>query len=148
VKLIGELFEVDAANQFHRDVIDPVRFAEMIRLDNVGVDQVGDEFSLADEILDELFLVRVVLADDFDRQPFHEAARAMLLRFVNDPHAALVDLADDLVANVTVNGEECRHRFFDVRQMGGQVKLPLKRRRVRLAENPLFSRIFLLAAQL
>ena len=36
----------------------PLRLAEMIGLDDVGVDQVGDELGLADEVLDEHLLAR------------------------------------------------------------------------------------------
>ena len=62
-QLLGELFQVHAADQFHGDEIDAVGFAQMIGLDNVGVDQVGDQLGFADEVLDELLLVGVVLAD-------------------------------------------------------------------------------------
>ena len=87
----------------------PLRLAQMIGLDDVGVDQVGDELGFADEILDEQFLVGVILADDFDGDALDEIARAVLLGFVDDAHAALKNLADDLVAKFVLDGEE-RHR--------------------------------------
>ena len=44
------------------DETNAVRLAQMIGLDDVGVDQVGDELGLADEIFDEHLLARVILA--------------------------------------------------------------------------------------
>ena len=53
---MGELLQIHAADQFHADETDAVGFAEMVGLDDVRVDQVGDELGLADEILDEHLL--------------------------------------------------------------------------------------------
>ncbi len=80
----------------------------MVGLDDVGVDEVGDELGLADEIINELLLARVVLADDLDGDAFYEVARAVLFRLVHDAHAALENLADDLVAELALDGEQ-RH---------------------------------------
>ena len=96
-ELLGELFEVHAADQFHGDEVDAVGFAEVVGLDDVGVDQVRDELGLADEILDEGLLAGVVGADDLDGDAFDEVARAVLLGLVDDAHAALENLADDFV---------------------------------------------------
>src|SRR5208282_6785465 len=60
----------------------------------------------ADEVLDELLLVGVVLANHFDGDPLHEFARAVLLDLIHNPHAAFKDLAHDLVAELVLNGEE------------------------------------------
>ena len=78
----------------------------MVGLDDVGVDEVGHQLGLADEVLDELLLAGVALANDLDGDTLDEVARAMLLRLVDDPHAALKNLADDLVTQLAVNGEE------------------------------------------
>jgi hypothetical protein len=78
-QLAGELLQIHAADQFHRDETHAVRLAEMIRLDDVRVDQVGDELGLADEILDEHLLAREIGADDLDGHAFDEIARAVLL---------------------------------------------------------------------
>jgi len=57
----------------------------MIGLYDVRVDEVGDQFGFPDEVIDELFLVGVVLPNDFNGDALYEFARAMLLRFVHDP---------------------------------------------------------------
>ena len=44
------------------DEANAVGLAEMIGLDDVGVDQVGDELGLADEVLDEHLLAGVIRA--------------------------------------------------------------------------------------
>ena len=77
-ELLGELFEIDAADEFHGDEEHAADFAEMVSLDDVGVDEVGDELGLADEVLDELLVARVVLADDLDGDALDEVARAVL----------------------------------------------------------------------
>jgi hypothetical protein len=105
-QLLIELLEVRAANQLHRHEIDAVGFAEMIGLDDVGMNEVGYQLGFADEVFNELFLVGVVLADDFDRQALYELAGAVLLGFVHNTHAAFKNLPDDLVAKLILNGEE------------------------------------------
>ena len=113
-QLLRELFEVHAANQLHRDEVNARGFAEMIGLDDVGVDQVRDQLGFADEIIDELFLVGVILANDFDGDAFDEFARAVLLGFVNDAHAAFKNLADDFVAKFVLDCEESQPQFDGV----------------------------------
>jgi hypothetical protein len=81
----------------------------MIGLDDVGMDQVGHQLGFADEILDELLLVGVILADDLHGDALDKVARAMLLGLVHDAHAALENLADDLVAEITLNGKQRCH---------------------------------------
>jgi hypothetical protein len=83
----------------------------MIRLNNVGVDQVGDELCLTDEIFDEHFLARVVGPDDLDCHPLDEIARTMLFSFIDDPHTALKNLADDVVTKLVLDAEQ-RHRHM------------------------------------
>src|SRR5437868_4556232 len=80
VELFAELFEVDAADQFHGNEENPLRFAQMIGLNDVGVNQVGDELRLSNEIIDELFLVGVILPNDLDGNSLHEIAGPKLLR--------------------------------------------------------------------
>ena len=83
--------------------IDPIGLAQVIRLDDVRVDQVRDELGLADEVLDELLLVGVILADHLDGNAFDEFARAVLLGLVNNAHAALENLAHDLVPKLVLD---------------------------------------------
>ena len=105
---MGELFQVHAADQFHGDERHAVGLAEMVGLDDVRVDQVGDELGLADEIFDEHLLARVIGPDDFDGDALDEIARAVLLGFINDAHAALKNFADDFIAEFVLDGEQ-RH---------------------------------------
>ena len=51
--LVGELLQVDAADQLHGDEIHAVGFAQVVGLNDVGVDQVGHQLGFADEVLDE-----------------------------------------------------------------------------------------------
>src|SRR5688572_17887883 len=80
-ELMRELFEVHPANQFHRDEVDSACFAKVIGLNDVGMDEVGDEFCFADEIFDEDLLIGEILANDLDRNTLGETARAFLLTF-------------------------------------------------------------------
>ena len=107
-KLAGELFQIHAADQFHADEADALGLAEMVGLDDVRVDQVGDELGLADEVLDEHLLARVIRADDLDGDALDEIARAVLLGLIHDAHAALKNFADDFVAKIALDGEQ-RH---------------------------------------
>ena len=106
--MLGELLQIHAADQFHADEIDAVGLAQVVGLDDVRVDQVGDELGLADEVLDEQLLAGVIRADDLDGHALDEVARAVLLGFIDDAHAALKNLADDLVAELALDGEQ-RH---------------------------------------
>ncbi len=81
----------------------------MISLDDVRVDQVGDELGLADEILDEHLLAREIGTNDLDGHALDEVARAVLLGFIDDAHAALKNFADDFVAKFALDCEQ-RHR--------------------------------------
>jgi len=110
-QLLGKLLEVNAPDQFHRDEVNAAGLAEMISLNDVGVDQVGDELGFADEVLDELFLVGVVLADDFDGDTLDEIAGAVLLGLIDDAHAAFENFADDVVPKLVLDGEQ-RHRLM------------------------------------
>ncbi len=78
----------------------------MIGLDDVGVDEVRDELGFADEIIDELLLVGVVLADDLDGDALDKVAGAELFGFINDAHAALKNLADNFITEAAVDGEQ------------------------------------------
>ncbi len=116
-QLLGELLEVHPADQLHGNEIDPVGLAQVIGLDDVGMDQIGHQLGFADEVLDELLLVGVVLADDLDGDAFDEFARAVLLGFIHDPHAAFEDLAHDLVAELVLDSEEGHARMLVERDL-------------------------------
>jgi hypothetical protein len=97
-------------------------------MNDVRVNQIGDQFRLADEIVYEGLLAGVVGADDFDGHAFEKAARAALLGLVHHSHAAFKNLADDFVAELALDGEHCH--AADVGKSRLQVK-PLVQRRVR-----------------
>ena len=86
----------------------------MVGLDDVGVNQIGDQLRFPDEIVDELLLVGVVLADDFNGHAFDEIAGAELLGFIHDAHAAFVNLAHDFVAELVLDGEEGHAEMLNV----------------------------------
>ena len=109
-QLLAELFKIDAADQLHRNVENAFGFPKMVGLDDVGMDQIGDQLGFANEIGDEFLVVGIVLADNLDRHPFDEIPRALLLGFVNDAHAAFKNLADDVVSQIAIYGEKCAHR--------------------------------------
>ncbi len=108
-ELSGELFEVCAPDQFHRDEENLAGGTEMIGLDDVGVNQVGHQFGFADKVFDERLLVGVTLANDLDGDAFDEVARAVLLGLIDDTHAALKNLSNDLVAELALNREQAAH---------------------------------------
>src|SRR6185295_14699549 len=108
LQLLRKLFQIHSPNQLHRNEIYPSRFAKMVSLDNVRVDQVRNQLCLPDKILDELLLIRVMLPDNFDRYPLNKLPRAKLFRLVNDSHPALENLSDDLVTELALDGEK-RH---------------------------------------
>jgi hypothetical protein len=83
----------------------------MVGLDDVRVDQIGDKLGLADEILDEHLLARVMGADDLDGDALDEITRTFLLSFIDNPHAALKDFADDFVVKLALNCKECHGRM-------------------------------------
>ena len=70
--------------------------AEVVNLDNLGVDQVCDQFALPDEILDELALHREPLVHHLNRHLLGEALRADLVGTEYRAHPAVGDLLDDL----------------------------------------------------
>ena len=107
--LLEELLEVHAADKLHHHEVLAADLAQVIGLNDVGMDQVGDQFRFADEIFDEGFLVGVALADDFDGDALDEVARAVLFGFVNDAHAAFKDFSNNLVAELTLNREQAAH---------------------------------------
>src|SRR5674476_1554511 len=70
------------------------------------MDQIGHQLGFADEVLDELPLVGIVLADHLDGDALDEFARAELLGLIDNPHAALDDQAHDLVAELVLDCEQ------------------------------------------
>ena len=109
LQLLAELLQVHPTDELHADVTGSAGLPEMVGLDDIGVDQVRHQLGLPDEVLDELRLPGVLLADDLDRNTLQEAPRSMLESLVDNAHSAFIDLADDFVAQFTGNGGHLRH---------------------------------------
>ena len=100
---IDELLDVNAIHELHHhEVLTPGQ-SEMVGLDDIRVDQIGDEARLADEVLLELWYARIFFANDLNSYELMEVARTELERLVDDAHAALGDLPEQLVAELVVN---------------------------------------------
>jgi hypothetical protein len=80
------------------------------------MNEVGDEFRFADKILDEDLLIREILANDLDRYPLREAARATLLAFIDNAHASFAEFANDLVMEIALDREQSGHAREIVRE--------------------------------
>ena len=70
---------------------------EMVHLDNVRVDQIGDQASLPDEVLLEFLDRGVLLTDQLDGYCLAESAGPELDGLINHAHAAFGDLPDHLI---------------------------------------------------
>lgn len=81
----------------------------MIGLDDVGMDQVRDQLGFANEIIDELFLVGVILPNNFHGDALDKFARATLFGFVDDPHAAFENFSNDFVPEFVLDSEQASH---------------------------------------
>jgi hypothetical protein len=92
----------------------------MISLNDVRVNQVCNQLGLPDKVVDELFLIGVVLPYDLDSDPLDEIAGALLLRLINNSHAAFKDLANDLIPELVLDCEESHER--SVRRRESEVK--------------------------
>jgi hypothetical protein len=82
-----------------------LRLTQVVCLRDVGVDQIRDELGFADKIINELLLVGIVLANDFDGHAFNKSTRAKLLGFIHNSHSAFVNLADDLISKLVLDRE-------------------------------------------
>ena len=106
MQLLRKLLQVDAPDQLHGDEIDAPRLAQVIRLDDIGMDQIRDQFRFTNKIIDKLLLAGIILPDDLDGDPLYKVARAVLFRFVHHTHAAFEYLADDFVSELAFYGKE------------------------------------------
>jgi len=96
---LQELLEIYAADKLHHREILAVGLPEMVGLDDVGVDQIRHQPGLADEVILDFINGRAFLAYDYYGHDLAEIARAELLGLVNQPHAALGNLAHHLVVD-------------------------------------------------
>ncbi len=106
--LIEERIEIDAADQLHGDEQPSLRLSEVVGLDDVGVDQIGHQLRLANEVLGERGLPGELGPDHFHRDPLSEPVCPQLFRLIDDAHPALREFAEDLVTELMIDGEQ-RH---------------------------------------
>jgi len=97
---IEELFEAHALHVFHHHEILPSHLAEVVGLDDVGMDQIRDEAGFADEVLLKLLEGGVFLANQLDGDPFPEFSGAVLHGLIHDAHAPFCNGADQFVVNL------------------------------------------------
>src|SRR5690606_28534915 len=102
-----ELFQVHAAHKFHDHEILPVGEAEVVSLDDAGVNQVGHQTGFADEVFLKFGNGGVFFANELNRHGLSKVAGAELGCFVNHAHAAFCDLTDEFVVNPV--GELLKH---------------------------------------
>ena len=67
--------------------------------------QVRHQLRFTHKVLNEHFLAGKVWPDDLDRNALDEVVRAALLGLVHNPHPALKNFADDVVAKVVLDAE-------------------------------------------
>ena len=96
---LEKLLQVHASHVLHHHEILVVELTKVVGLDDVGVDQVGDEPGLADEVFLKLGDGGELFADKFNGNLFTKSSGADLEAFVDDAHAARRDLADEFVGN-------------------------------------------------
>ena len=104
-----ELLQIHAPHKLHHHEILAAHLSQVVSLNDVGVDQVGDESGFADEIVLELFDCRVFFPDQFDGDDFAEISRAELHRFVNQAHSAFRDLSGHLIVEFAEDVFDCCH---------------------------------------
>ena len=76
-----------------------VELPKVVRLDDVGVDQIGDESGFADEVFLKLGDGGVLFTDELYGDLLAESTSADLEAFVDDAHAAGRDLADEFIGH-------------------------------------------------
>ena len=81
----------------------------MVGLDDVGVDEIGHQPGLADEILLELRDAGIFLPNQLDGDSLAEIAGALLHRLVNQTHSAFGQLVRQLVFQLVEDVLEGRH---------------------------------------
>ena len=106
---LEKLFEMHASNKFHDHEILSANLAQVVGLNDVGVDQIRDQSSLADEVLLELRDGRVFLTDQFDRDDLAEVSSTALHRFIDQSHAPFSDLSSQLIVQLIEDVLEGSH---------------------------------------
>ena len=96
---VEKLLQVHTPHVLHYHEILAVELPEVVRLDDVGVDQIGDESGFADEVFLKLGDGGVLFTDELYGDLLAESTSADLEAFVDDAHAARRDLADEFVGN-------------------------------------------------
>ena len=91
-----------ALDVLHHEVVVPPGLADVDRLDDVGVVELGGRLAFLVEALDELGVLAEPLGQDLDR---HGAVEAELLGLVDGGHRPGAELAEDLVARNLRGGD-------------------------------------------
>src|SRR5262249_46893977 len=104
-ELVGKLLKIHSPNEFHGDKRHAVRLAQLVGLDDVGVNQVRHQLRLANEVLNEHLLAGEVWTDNFDGDAFDKITRPQLLGLVHNSHTTLKNFADDVVAEFVLDRE-------------------------------------------
>ena len=84
--------EAVAIDELHREVVQPVLFADGDAAHDVGVIQLHRHARFADEAVHEALVTGDVRREDLQR---HVAVKAELMGLVDDAHAAFAELVDD-----------------------------------------------------
>ena len=121
LQLSAKLLQVHAPDQFHRNEEAPGVLTQMIGLNDVGMDQVGDQLGFANKVLNKLRLRGKILANDLDRDALEKLLGSRLLSLVNNSHPALKYFADDVIPDLVLNSEKDSHKP-DVPSSTHQVK--------------------------
>ena len=115
---LEKLLKIHAFDEFHYHEILTADLTEVVGLDNVGMDQVGNESRLADKIVLKFFDGRIFFPNNFYRDNLPEITRSELHGFIDEAHAAFRDLAGHLVVELVENVLKCGHRIGERRASG------------------------------
>src|SRR4051812_29380157 len=100
---VDELLQVQPANELHRHEILAANLPQVIGLDDVGMDEIGDEARLTDEVLLELRDARIFFSNQLDGDHLAEVACSFLNCFEDQPHPALREFVGQLILELVEN---------------------------------------------
>ena len=95
--LLDILFEGDALNVFHDDILQPVTEAHVIHLDDIRVRQDRDRLRLIFEAAAELLIGKKFFFEDFN---CNDAIINIVIGFIDHRHTAHADDLADLISTV------------------------------------------------
>ena len=107
--LLQEVLEIHTPHKFHHHEILSAGLPKVVGLDDVGMDEVGNEPGLADEVILELLDGRILLANQLNGHDLAEIARAPLQRFEDKAHPTLGNLPSHLIVELAEDVFDRRH---------------------------------------